>query len=279
MAYFIIAFAGAWLVVLPLLLSKGHLGILPVTLPVAPFVFIAPFCGPTLGAIVLTGLDSGRPGLRHLLKRYTLWRVGARWYAVTLFGPFAVLLLGAMVFFGLVPLDNLVRQWPHVLVTYAAGLVFSALLGGPIGEEGGWRGFALPRMQERFGPVAASLLLGFLWGIWHVVGFFGGWLGAFSVVALAGLVLSAMAFSVVVTGIYNNTKGSILVAILLHGATNTAVGVGGLLLPQSMPAWLHLLVYSSGIGFLAFGVCAVVLVLVTRGTLSYKPPATSTPHR
>jgi membrane protease YdiL (CAAX protease family) len=274
-AYFVIAFAGSWLIVLPLILSKGHLGVLSVSLPMTPFIVVAPFFGPTLGAFLLTGLSSGRPGIRALLRRYVLWRVGLRWYAVMLCGSFVVLLLGATMFFGLVPLDNFVRQWPKVLVTYGAGLVFSALLGGPIGEEGGWRGFALPRMQKRLGPVAASLVLGFLWGAWHLVGFFGGWLGAFSVAALAGLVLSAMAFSVVATWVFNNTRGSIFIAILMHSAGNAAAGVGGLLLPQSMPSWLHLFVYSSGIGVLAYGVWAVVLVILTRGRLSYRPSAPS----
>jgi membrane protease YdiL (CAAX protease family) len=267
-AYFVIAFAGAWLVVSPLVLSKSGLGVLPITLPSLPFLVIGPLAGPTLAAFLVTNATEGKAGMHRLWRRYGLWRVGAGWYLLTLFGPLLILTLGAGALFGLAPLRNLAIQWPLVFTTYLPVILVGAILGGPIGEEPGWRGFALPRLQARYGPLVGSLLLGAIWGSWHLVGFLGGWLGPFSVEACAGLILAGMAFSVIVTWVYNHTRGSILIAILLHGASNAAVSLGPKLLPAQMPAWIHQIVYASGIGVLSYGVCALLLVAFTRGRLA-----------
>jgi membrane protease YdiL (CAAX protease family) len=270
-AYFVIAFAGAWLVVSPLVLSKSGLGVLPIALPSLPFLVLGPLAGPTLAAFLVTSATEGRAGVRRLWRRYGLWRVGVGWYVLILFGPLIILTLGAGTFFGLTPLRNLAQQWPLVFTTYLPIILAGSILGGPIGEEPGWRGFALPRMQARYGPLVGSLLLGAIWGSWHLVGFLGGWLGPFSVSAFAGLILAGMAFSVIVTWVYNHSRGSILIAILLHGASNAAVSLGPKLLPAQMPAWTHQIVYSSGIGVLSYGVCALLLVALTRGRLAYIP--------
>lgn len=269
-AYFVIAFAGAWLAVSPLVLSKTGLGILPITLPTLPFLVLGPLAGPTLAAFLVTYATEGRAGMRNLWRRYALWRVGFQWYLVILFGPLLALTVGASVFFGLTPLRHLAEQWPLVFTTYLPVTVLGAVLGGPIGEEPGWRGFALPRMQARFGPLVGSLLLGAIWGSWHLIGFLGGWLGAFSVTAFAGIILTGMSFSVIVTWVYNHTRGSILIAILLHGASNAAVSLGPKLLPTQMPAWVHLVVYSSGIGAVSYGACALLLIALTRERLAYE---------
>jgi membrane protease YdiL (CAAX protease family) len=273
-AYFVLAYALSWLAVLPYILSKSALGILPIALPQPLFIIGAPLVGPTLVAFVLTAKLDGRAGIRQLLRRYVLWQVGIRWYVFIILMPLVVLTLGACIFFGPEPLAALAQKWPQVLAQYLPLIVIGALLGGPLGEEPGWRGFALPRMQDRMGPVPASLLLGALWGSWHLVGFFGGWLGAFTVPAFLGVVLGGMAGSVIVTWVFNHTQGSILIAILLHGASNAAIAVGGAaLLPAAMPPLLHTIVYSSGIGVLSYGVVAVILIAATRGTLAYRPKA------
>ncbi|HEX6739230.1 MAG TPA: CPBP family intramembrane glutamic endopeptidase [Vicinamibacteria bacterium] len=269
-AYFALAYAGAWLAVLPLLLSRTGLGLLPVTLPVLPFIVLGALAGPALAAFLVTAATAGRAGVRDLLRRCGRWRVGAGWYLLIVVGPVLVLTLAASPFFGAGALRALARQWPLLFSLYLPAIAVGALT-GPIFEEPGWRGFALPRLQARLGPLRASLLLGLLWGLWHLPGFAGGWLAPFSPLSLAGLLLGAMGFSVVATWVYNRTRGSVLLAgILLHAASNAATSLGGQLLPPEMPAWVHALVYASGIGAIAYGACAVLLALWTRGRLGYR---------
>jgi membrane protease YdiL (CAAX protease family) len=269
-AYFALAFAGAWLAVLPLVLSRTGLGLLPVTLPALPFEMLGALAGPTLAAFLVTAATAGRAGVRDLLRRCGRWRVGAGWYLLIVVGNVLVLTLAASLFFGTGALLALARQWPLLVTLYLPAIALVAVT-GPIFEEPGWRGFALPRLQERVGPVRASLLLGLLWALWHLPGFAGGWLGPFSPLSLAGLLLAAMGFSVIATWVYNRTRGSVLLAgILLHAASDAATSLGGQLLPPEMPAWVHAVVYASGIGAIAYGACAVLLALWTRGRLGYR---------
>jgi hypothetical protein len=91
--YFLLAYAGTWLVTVPLALSANNVGLLPFGVPEASVFFISAlwvFVGPTLAAFIMTGVTEGGAGIRRLLSRYVLWRVGLRWYLVALFGPPAV---------------------------------------------------------------------------------------------------------------------------------------------------------------------------------------------
>jgi membrane protease YdiL (CAAX protease family) len=103
------------------------------------------------------------------------------------------------------------------------------LFGGPLNEEPGWRGFAMPRLQSRFSSLVATLILGTFWGLWHVplhlMGmYYGGAWGAL-------IRIQEIPRSVLFTWIYNRTKGSLLLAILFHTAINTT----GFFLPRSFP--------------------------------------------
>ena len=127
--------------------------------------FVPGAFGPPLAALLVTGLVDGRDGLRAFLRRWVLWRVGLRWYVLALVGLPALGLLA-----GLLSGDwseRFAGSGPSVAVTYLAILSFLVVLGGGQ-EEPGWRGFALPRMQERLGPLIASVVLGVLWGVWHL---------------------------------------------------------------------------------------------------------------
>ena len=102
------------------------------------------------------------------------------------------------------------------------GVSLSHFFFGPLFEESGWRGFALPRMQHRFGPVRGSLLLGMLWTGWHFFLYVPGWiqLGAIGGVAGAGFVVTGTALTFIFTWLSNNTKASLLLTILLHGSVD-----------------------------------------------------------
>jgi membrane protease YdiL (CAAX protease family) len=140
-----------------------------------------------------------------------------------------------------------------------------------LGEEPGWRGFALPRLQARYGPLAGTLILGFLHSFWHLVAFFTPLLGPFTISRFLAFMLTGMAGAVIFTWIFNNTRASILLAMLVHGASNAATQVLVRVIPMDEPlsGWLQILV-PDWLNVIAFGLAAILLVLLTRGRLSYK---------
>lgn len=153
--------------------------------------------GVTGTALFMTAVTQGRSGLR-LLRRLVCWDVGVRWYVVALILiPLAELLITA----ALTGPQVLRALTPTALAVYPAAFL-SHFIFGPLFEETGWRGYALPRMQHRFGPLRASLLLGALWAGWHfflylpswVAG--GGWAAGLNI---AVFVVFTVAVSVVFT--------------------------------------------------------------------------------
>ncbi len=158
--YFIIAYTGSWLVVLPYLRSPGGAGLLPFSWPI-PFpvsAALAPFAGPCLAAFIMTGVTQGSAGICRLLRRIALWRVGVWSYLFALVGIPAITVLGALVLPGV--LESWQAPAASLLLAYPVRFVVSLIIGGPLGEEIGWRGFALPRLQRDQGPLGGSLILG-----------------------------------------------------------------------------------------------------------------------
>ena len=262
--YFIIAYAGSWLVVLPYLRFGGGAGLLPFSWPV-PFAVsaaIAPFAGPFLAAFIMTGVSEGRAGSRCLLRRILQWRVGLRWYLFALVGIPAITVLGASVLPGV--LGSFQTSALSLLLTYPISFVVSLLIGGPLGEEPGWRGFALPRLQRLQGPLVGSLFLGILWAFWHLPYF---WMPEWgtpksSIVDIVWFVLAAIALTVIYTWDFNNTKGSLLIVILVH-ASNDAFFINQLFVAPVVTNTLLPFV-------IGFGAVALLLVILTRGRLSYE---------
>ncbi len=261
--YFIIAYVGSWLVVLPYLRTPGGVGLLPFDWPI-PFAVsaaLAPFAGPCLAAFIMTGVTQGSAGIRNLVRRLVLWRVGVWWYLFALVGIPAITVLGAIV------LPGVVGSWQtpaaSLLLTYPVTFVVSLIIGGPLGEEIGWRGFALPRLERTQGPFLGSLVLGLLWAFWHLPYF---WMPQWgtpkgTVLDIVWFVLAGIALTVVYTWVLNNTKGSLLIVILVH-ASNDAFFINQLFLAPSVTD--SLLPFVVG-----FGAVAVLLIILTRGRLDY----------
>lgn len=171
-AYFTIAFAGTWVLLLPFALSRGvnGIGLLPYRLPDIVFIIaftLCSFAGPALASLSVTAITSGRAGLRLLLRRCVQWRVGIGWYLIAIYGLLLVYLVGYSIFYGVnLPLAFLVK-WPLMFTVFfpQAALI---ILTASFAEELGWRGFALPRLQQRYGPVLGTIILGALHGLWHL---------------------------------------------------------------------------------------------------------------
>jgi uncharacterized protein len=150
-----------------------------------------------------------------------------------------------------------------LLVSFPLILIF----GGALFEEGGWRGFALPRLQRLHGPLVGTLILGILWAGWHLPLF---WITVWGTPpTIVNMVLyfpSVVFMTVVFTWVFNNTKGSILLAILLHASFDVLVGPVGQLFPAPVVTG-----YGGAVPMLiGLGVTALMLVALTRGRLGYR---------
>ncbi len=233
--------------------------------------FVPGAFGPPLAALAVTGLVEGREGIRSFLKRIFLWRIGLGWYILALIGlPALGLVTGLAVGNETAPIGG----WSAgVGITYLAAFSFLVVLGGGQ-EEPGWRGFALPRMQRRMGPLRASVVLGLLWGLWHlpvfvfVPGYHSAGAGVASIAAslLIFTAVDAVGQSLLLTWLFNHTRGSILFAVLAHASLNA----GQLFVSTGRSASVAVSV--------SFGVVGLVVVLATRGTLGYRPAASELGH-
>jgi len=264
--FFLIAFAGAWVVELPVVLSRTGTGVLPYTLPTIVVVLLiaaATYTGPTLAAFVMARATEGKEGPKRLLRRYVQWRVKLRWYLFILLVIPAAEVLGAIV-------------WPGVLASYqpvTLGLVLAyplaflttLVLGGPLGEEPGWRGFALPRLQNAVGPLAGSSFVGVMWALWHLPLF---WSGVWTPPTVANIVMFIVMITlltIVMAWVFNNAQGSLLITMLMHATFNTFANKA---VAPLFPAQL-LNDYGLLPELVGFGVLAVIVVVATRGRLSF----------
>lgn len=265
-SYFFIAYAFSWIVSIPYVLSAW--GILPGNYQI---VFILkPYVGPALAAIIMTGMVEGKAGLLRLRGSIRQWRAGWQWYLFVLVGIPALFLLGIAVQPG--ALAGRQGVAPGLLVSYAVSFVIVIFGGGPLGEEIGWRGFALPRMQPRYGPLWGTLLLGVLWCLWHLPDFLtpaqgggpGTGLSTFFV-NFSVFLLLVLSLAVIFTWVFNHTTGSVLIAILLHASVNTPQ----LVLAPLFPAvnWTVM----NAAALIGFGLPALLLLILTRGRLGYRP--------
>ncbi len=261
--YFLMAYGFSWLGWLPYVLSQSGLGLLPFHF--SELVGLPGGYGPLLSGVLMTAVIGGKAEVRHLLHRLVLWRVGWQWYLFALIGVPAILVLGFLLLPGAMAALR-VPSSQFVLV-FLLLLVFEILTSG-LSEEPGWRGFALPRLQQQQGPLLGTLILGLLWGGWHLPLFLTTWaiVGA-NGLSICEFVLGAMSLAIIFTWVFNHTRGSLLVAILFHASIDafaSAAVITGLLPMQILlkGAYLPTLI--------GFGGLALLLIVVTRGRLGYQ---------
>jgi uncharacterized protein len=266
--FFGLAFAWSWA-------AWGLVGVLPSTGVAGEVVTIAGRFGPTGAAVATAVAIGGRRGVRDLLAPLRRWRAPAHLWSIAALGPVVVVLsaIALTATSGTPPgAFNDPATAYLVLPAFVAILVF----GGPLGEEIGWRGFALDPLQVRTGPVVASIVLGAVWGLWHLPLFLdpGQVQHALPLLLYLGQTIST---AVVYTWLWNRTR-SLPVILTLHTMTNLAAGV----FPLLRPAAPNDLAFGVAVA-LASGV-ALVLILTTRGRLGWTPvepttrPATHGPR-
>lgn len=221
--YFLIAFAFSWFMFLPGVLT--YYGVLNVSPSIIGLLGIVGLLGPILSGFIMTAVAEGGADVRRWLRRIVLWRVGLQWYLFALIGLPIFMVLGTIIQPG--ALESFQTLAPLSVLPYLSAFVSMVLLGGPLFEEPGWSGFAQPRLQRLHGPLTGGLILGSLWALWHLPGFLipsqdltdippRGTVLDFVVFALA-----LMALRLIMQWVFNNTRGSVLVAVLVHASWNT----------------------------------------------------------
>lgn len=280
-AYFVFAYALMWMFAVPLAVSRDQgSGLLPFDLsePIGNVLFLlATFSGPTLAALIVTAATEGRAGVWRLLKRCVQWRVRPHWYIVALFINMLIWLLAYSALMGPQVLVAAATYWPLLLSTFLPMVAFGIIIPS-IAEEPGWRGFALPRLQQRHGPIVGSLILGTLHGLWHLPALLTINFGPLPLANIVPFMLTAAFATVIYTWVYNRTGGSVWLAILLHASSNAAsVWLGTLLESAALHEPTHgiagSLISTGWINVIAYGIVALLLVVGSRGRLGYNSAA------
>lgn len=215
--FFVLAYALSWAVEIPLALRAQ--GLVDAHIPFA-LHYLAAY-GPMLAAIVVTGLTEGREGLRELFRRVLKWRLRPAWWLVA---------IAPLILYGLVAvtLRAVQGRWPDgaamgqidYMPKLGIGALFFWILTFGLGEETGWRGYALPRLQRGRSALAATGVLWALWALWHLPLFF----SSYDLSVIPGLLIGLLAGAVTFTWLYNSTRGSILAVAVWHGAFDFTTG-------------------------------------------------------
>jgi uncharacterized protein len=218
-SYFALTFAISWSAVLAMVARHGLLmskedfeRLFPIMLP---FVVL----GPSVSGVLLTGLVAGKRGLRDYASRLFRWRVSPRWYAAALLTAplyFTASMVGLSAFAGRTFLPGIFTE--HDIVPYVLRGVAVAFVAGIV-EELGWTGFAIPTLRRRFGPMTTGLVVGVMWGLWHVLpkitGAVAHDLVAYMPLDLSSAIVGLTGYRILMVWVYDRTE-SLLLGILMH---------------------------------------------------------------
>jgi len=218
--YFFLAYAVTWSFHIPLALSKH--GLINAQVPMA-IHYLGAF-GPMIAALILTALSEGITGIRALLSRWFKWRVKARYYAFAILGPLGLFILAMLInrlVSGAWANLSLLGEADYLPYLSPLGTLLLWFLTYALGEETGWRGYALPHLQRKYSAATATLILAVLWAFWHIPAFF--YRDTYIQMGLLGfpMFLISITFATMVfTWLYNSTRGSLLLVILFHAFFN-----------------------------------------------------------
>jgi uncharacterized protein len=239
LAYFALTFGLTWGLGACFALFPDQLTTVFGKMSVANPLFILAVYAPGISAIIVSGRIDGPAGVRRLLGGLLRWRIGVRWYLAILVGIPMLSAIAMLLSAALARTPLMVDHWyqlfllgpsgQQIVRAAGAGGLWSAILAilgsfladpGPLGEELGWRGFALPRLLKGRSALSAGVILGIIWGVWHLPAFI-----------IAGtpqnnmsfplFMIGVVALSVLMTWAFKGTGGSVLAAALIHWTFNT----------------------------------------------------------
>lgn len=203
-------------------IDMSNSGVLPFQVPFAVAILVG--YGIFFAALIMTALTLGKGGVVTLLRRFLIWRVGGKWYLAAILLVPSINILGVVLNAALSgqPIDfstvlayKIFGPSANLMVLVLPYLLFDAVTNG---EEMGWRGYVLPRLQAKHSALLSSLVLGAIWGLWHLPKFMApGNTGSF-----AFLMVDTVAKAVFLTWLYNNSGGSLLLTTLAHASWNAS---------------------------------------------------------
>lgn len=259
LAMYVIMFVLAW----PGLIWEAFFshGLAPIQSPLV--VSILSGWGPGIAAVTVTAIVLGKSGVKDLLRRFLVWKVGVQWYAVAFFLLAAVILggIGMQVLFGstipLIPVKD--ASVLDIALGFLLMLVFGFLVNT---EEVAWRGFALPRLQATYGPLVAGILLVIPESLLHLPYFWNRDVDFYQTVGVFWFTAFSVAAVFIYTFVFNKTRGSLLLVTIMHASQN---------------AWANLLSDNTLRPFqytvALMWMIALALIFLSKGQLGYKPEA------
>ena len=220
-AFFLLAIGLTWIFLVTDAL--GSRGIIPFRLPL-PLLLVMGYM-PTLAAVLVTGATKGLAGIGALFRRLLIARVGWPWYAFAIFATAVVSVVTVALYNALsvgqaVPIlsaKTTSLSGPMLITSILLLFLISGIING---EELAWRGFALPRLQAKYTALQSSLILGPIWALFHLPLFFTTG-SSQEHMSFVGFLVSTTALTVLFTWLFNNTRGSVLLAYLFHASQNT----------------------------------------------------------
>jgi membrane protease YdiL (CAAX protease family) len=219
--YFLLAYAISWAIEIPVALSEQ--GMISAQVPPALYYFAS--FGPFLAALVVTTAAEGFSGVGKLFAGLAKWRVGRGYAVFAILTPpilFVIAVVISRLLQGAWPDLSLLGQIDYMPHLGALGVLGLWLLTFGLGEETGWRGFALPRLQASRSAFSAALVIGVLHTFWHLPAFFfrDTYTAMGLLLGLPMLLVSVVSASFIMTWLYNGTRGSLLMVVLFHGLFN-----------------------------------------------------------
>ena len=242
-----------WSVEIPMALTKHGYAAINISKGLQTICTLSP----GIVAIILTGIYFGKNSLKSLFKAIVKWRVKFKWYIIIIILGIALCGLSLLIF------NWITGQSIKPDQPYNFGFYFILIL--PLSafwEEIGWRGFLLPVLQEKYTSIKSSIIIGFVWGLWHLPIYLAiNPYGDKTIIFFLMMFIGCFALSIIATYLYNSTKGSLLTCILFHNAINTSAAyfygnIKGEELRELL-IWILLLMVS-----------AVIIFLKTKGSLN-----------
>lgn len=278
LAFFALAYGLSWLAWTPYVLSQDGLGVLPIVFPVllgtTQLLGVLPgaFLGPLTAAFLVTALTEGSSGLRAWRGRLLHFRVRWTWWVGVAVAVPLTIVLATFLLPGAL---GAIRPFSPLLLLLYVPMLGLQIVTTAFAEEPGWRDFALPRLQRARGPVLGTVILGVLWGCWHLPLFLSSW-GDYPDASLWQPVLfvaGCVPLSLVMTWVFNRTGQSVPLVMLLHASINSTYS---LVWPALFPSFTAAgLTYT--VQLIATTIVTLVLLAATRGRLGLRATAAPSP--